>query len=129
MRRKLGASFGLGAAMFFLLPIVAVLAIAVIVAIPLGVFLLLAYALVYTTGYVAGAHALGSLLVKPPTSRFLRFLAGWGILRLIALVPYLAGVVWVVAALLGLGVLVVAARAGGRSEEGAPMVFVPPAPA
>jgi hypothetical protein len=130
VRRKMGASFGFGALLFFFLPIVAVLALVTVVGIPLGVFLLLAYALVYTVGYVAGAHALGSLLIKPPTSRFLRFLAGWGILRLIGLIPILGGVTWMVAALFGLGVLFVAARAGARGEEAPPsMAFVPPAPA
>jgi hypothetical protein len=130
VRRKIGASFGFGALLFFCLPLVAILALVTVVGIPLGVFLLLAYALVYTVGYVAGAHALGSLLVKPPTSRFLRFLAGWGILRLIGLIPILGGVIWMVTALLGLGVLFVAARIGAREEEAPPpMAFVPPAPA
>ena len=59
----------------------------IVVAIPLGLFTLLALGLLYTVGYVAGAHAIGRLLVKPPTSRFLAFLAGWGILRVLGLIP------------------------------------------
>jgi hypothetical protein len=129
VRRRLGASFGFGALLFFLLPAAAVLLLFTVVGIPLGAFLLLAYGLVYSVGYVAGAHALGSLLIKPPTSRFLRFLAGWGILRLLALIPILGGVLWMIVALLGLGVLFVAARSSAREDEAPPMAFVPPAPA
>jgi hypothetical protein len=110
VRSRMGAAFGLGAAAFFLVPIVAVILLVTIVGIPLGLFLLLALALLYTVGYVAGAHALGRLLVKMPRSRFLAFLAGLGILRLAAVVPFLGGLVWLVASILGLGALVVAAR-------------------
>jgi len=124
--RRLGASFGLGAAVFFLLPIAAVLLIVVIVAIPLGLFLILALALLYTVGYVAGAHAVGRLLLKAPTSRFVAFLAGWGIVRLLGLIPIAGGLTWTLTAIVGLGVLVVAAR----RRPGLPIpAMVPPPPA
>jgi hypothetical protein len=51
------------------------------------------------------------LVVKEPTSRYLAFLAGWGALRVIALVPFLGGIAWLVGTVLGLGTLWVAARA------------------
>jgi hypothetical protein len=121
-RRRMGASFGFGAAIFFLLPIAAVLLLVVVVAIPLGVFLLLALALLYTLGYVAGAHVLGRRLVNPPGSRFVAFLVGWLILRGIGLIPFLGGLVWVLASIAGLGALVIAAR---RSKPAA----VQPVPA
>jgi hypothetical protein len=120
-RRRIGASFGFGAAIFFLLPIAAVLLLVVVVAIPLGVFLLLALALLYTLGYVAGAHVLGRRLVNPPGSRFVAFLVGWLILRGIGLIPFLGGLVWVLASIAGLGALVIAAR-------GSKPVAVQPAP-
>jgi hypothetical protein len=120
-RRRMGASFGFGAAIFFLLPIAAVLLLVVVVAIPLGLFLLLALALLYTLGYVAGAHVLGRRLVNPPGSRFVAFLVGWMILRGIGLIPFLGGLVWVLASIAGLGALVIAAR---RSTS----VPVPPLP-
>jgi hypothetical protein len=110
IRTRMGGAFGFGAAAFFLVPIVAVILLVTIVGIPLGLFVLLALALLYTVGYVAGAQALGRLLVKPPRSRFLAFLAGLGILRLAALIPIVGGLVWVVAAIFGLGALAVAAR-------------------
>jgi hypothetical protein len=120
-RRRMGGSFGFGAAIFFLLPIAAVLLLVVVVTIPLGLFLLLALALLYTLGYVAGAHVLGRQLTKPPSSRFLAFLIGWLILRGIGLIPVLGGLVWVVASIAGLGAIVLAAR-GSRP------VAVPPVP-
>ncbi len=64
MRERTGASIGFGALVFFLLPIVAVFMLVIVVALPLGLFMLLALALLYTVGYVAGAHAIGRLLVK-----------------------------------------------------------------
>ena len=73
------------------------LLLVVVVTIPLGLFLLLALALLYTLGYVAGAHVLGRQLAKPPSSRFLAFLIGWMILRGIGLIPVLGGLAWVVA--------------------------------
>jgi hypothetical protein len=131
-RRRMGGSFGFGAAIFFLLPIAAVLLLVVVVAIPLGVFLLLALALLYTLGYVAGAHVLGRRLVNPPGSRFVAFLVGWLILRGIGLIPFLGGLVWVLASIAGLGALVIAAR-GSKPAAVQPVpagpIPAPPPPA
>ena len=126
-RRRMGGSFGFGAAIFFLLPIAAVLLLVVVVTIPLGLFLLLALALLYTLGYVAGAHVLGRQLTKPPSSRFLAFLIGWLILRGIGLIPVLGGLVWVVASIAGLGAIVLAAR--GSRPAAVPPVPTAPIPA
>ena len=126
VRERMGASIGFGALVFFALPIVAVLLIAIVVAIPLGLFVLLGLALVYTVGYVAGAHAIGRLIVKAPTSRFLAFLVGWGILRVLALVPVLGGFAWTAASIFGLGVLWVASRRG--VSEPMPPQTIPPVP-
>jgi len=125
-RRRMGASFGFGAAIFFLLPIAAVLLLVVVVAIPLGVFLLLALALLYTFGYVAGAHVLGRRLVKQPGSRYVAFLVGWLILRGLGLIPFLGGLVWVLASIAGLGALVIAAR--GSTSVPVPAPPLPAAP-
>ena len=127
LRDRLGGTIGFGLLVFVLLPVVAVVLLVTIVGIPLGLFLLLGLALVYTIGYVVGALALGRLVVKPPTSRYLAFLAGWGALRLLALVPFLGGVAWLVATVVGLGTLWGAARAR-RTGEVRPAT-VPPMPA
>ena len=126
MRERTGASIGFGALVFFLLPVVAVFMLVIVVALPLGLFMLLALALLYTVGYVAGAHAIGRLVVKMPTSRFLAFLAGWGILRVIGLIPALGGLVWVLASIFGLGVLWVATRLAAAEPTEARAI--PPAP-
>jgi hypothetical protein len=111
LRERLGAMIGFGLLMLVLLPIVAALLFVTIVGIPLGLFLLLALALVYSIGYVVGALVLGRLLIKEPSSRYLAFLVGWGTLRVVALVPFLGGAAWLAATVLGLGTLWVAARA------------------
>ena len=51
IRARLGSSIGWGVALFFLLPIAAVLLLVTVVGIPLGLFVLFALALIYTIGY------------------------------------------------------------------------------
>jgi hypothetical protein len=126
-RERMGASIGFGVGVFFLVPILAVLFLVIVVAIPLGLFVLLALALLYTVGYVAGAHGIGRLLVKEPTSRFLAFFAGWAILRVLALVPVVGGLAWTLASIFGLGLLWVAGRRMAREPRRT--IEVPPAPA
>ncbi|HEX6230794.1 MAG TPA: hypothetical protein VF029_03700, partial [Actinomycetota bacterium] len=128
LRDRVGATIGFGLLAFVILPIVAVLLLVTIVGSPLGLFLLLALALVYTIGYVVGLLALGRLFVKEPTSRYLAFLAGWAVLRLIALVPFLGGVAWFVATVLGLGTLWVAARAAPSEVRPTTPPLAPPPP-
>ncbi len=124
-RNRTGEAVGFGAATFFLLPVAAVIFLVSFVGIPLGLFILLGLALIYTVGYVAGAHVLGRLIVKPPSTRFLAFLVGWVILRVIGLVPVLGGFVWLIVSLIGLGVLAVAAR---RTESAPAAPPIPPPP-
>lgn len=127
-RRRTGGSFGFGALIFFVLPIVAVLLLLIVVAIPLGLFLLLGLALLYTIGYVAGAQVLGRLVVKEPRGRFSAFFAGWGILRGIALIPVVGGLVFMLTSIVGLGALVLASRATAGVRDDLAQTGVPPAP-
>jgi hypothetical protein len=131
--QRFGASIGFGFLMLFGLPIVAFVAIGVLLGIPLGLGILLALGLLYWLGYTAGAYALGRRLVAAPTHRLLAFLAGWAILRGLALIPIVAGLVWLGVTVWGLGALVIAARTAGRAEPGtasigAPGVGSPPIP-
>lgn len=128
VRDRMGAAAGFGAITFFAVPIVAVLLLVTVVAIPLGLFVLLALALIYTVAYVVGAHAIGRLVVKPPTSRYVAFLAGLGIVRLIALIPVAGGIAWLLVTILGFGVALVAIRAGWSEAPVAPSTTVPPIP-
>jgi hypothetical protein len=129
---RFGRSIGIGLAVFFGLPIAGGIAIATVIGIPLGLGILLGLALLFWIGYVAAALAIGRQLIKPPTSRLLAFLAGWAILRVIAIVPGIGGLVWFLVTVFGLGALVVAARDTGRETRGATpatgAVPVPPPP-
>jgi hypothetical protein len=129
---QLGASIGFGFLMLVGVPIAAFIAIGVLVGIPFGVGVLLALGLLYWLGYTAGAYALGRRLVAGPNKSMLAFLAGWGILRVVALIPVVASLVWLAATVWGLGALVIAARAAGRPTPDAPgagvATAVPPIP-
>jgi hypothetical protein len=126
VRPRTGASIGWGLGLFFLIPIAAVLLLITVVGIPLGFFVLLALAFIYTLGYTVASIGVGSFLVNESQSRFLLFLAGWLILRVLALIPFVGGLVWLVASVWGLGLLAVAIR-----SEHAPVAItasVPPPP-
>jgi cytoskeletal protein CcmA (bactofilin family) len=105
---SLGATIGWGLLLFFGLPILAVIALVTLVGIPLGVALLLALLPLYAIGYTTSAWLLGRRLVRPPRGRVLAFLAGLAILRLLAIIPIVGGIVWFAATVVGLGALMVA---------------------
>lgn len=116
-RNRVGASIGWGLLAFFGLPLVGILALVTIVGIPLGLGLLSALALIYALGYGASAWIVGRSLVREPASWILAFIAGWAILRIVALIPFLGGLMWFIAVVFGLGALLVAAtRARARSR-------------
>jgi hypothetical protein len=114
------------------LPIVAILAMVTLVGLPLGLALLLALALIYGIGYTAGAWIIGRRIMSR-ASPIIAFLVGWGILRVLALVPFLGGLAWLVAVVVGLGAILVAVRRARRhelvtAEPGPPTAAPPPAP-
>ncbi len=102
------AAFLWGIVLLILLPILAVLALVTVVGIPLGVGLLLVLPPLLSIAYVTTAWVLGRRFVTG--SRILAFLAGLVVLRLLALVPFLGGLVWFLATVFGLGALFVALR-------------------
>src|SRR5919206_3204378 len=105
-RTRIGPSIGLGLLLFFGLPLLAIIALVTVVGIPLGLGLLAALLLIYALGYSATGWILGRSILRGPTSWVLVFLAGWGILRILALVPILGGLVWFAAVVVGLGALI-----------------------
>jgi hypothetical protein len=111
VRMRLGSSIGWGIGLFLLLPIASVVLLLTIVGIPLGLFVLFALALIYTLGYVGATIGVGRLVMRS-SSRYVAFLVGWAILRAIALIPFVGGLLWLLASAWGLGLLAVAARAG-----------------
>jgi hypothetical protein len=132
-RSSVGPSIGWGFAILFGVPIGAVLALVTLVGIPLGIAVLLGLVFLFSVGYVFSAWLLGRLLLRPPGRRFLAYLAGWAILRGLAFVPILGGLLWFAATVFGLGALTVAvwrARRGPAAvvHTGAGTMGIPPAP-
>ena len=101
----IGPSIGWGLLAFFGLPILGIIALVTIVGIPLGLGVLAALGLIYALGYAATAWIVGRRIVREPTAWILAFLAGWAILRVLALMPILGGLVGWAATVLGLGAL------------------------
>jgi hypothetical protein len=129
VRDRLGASIGWGAGLFFLLPVATILLFVTIVGIPLGLFLMLALAFIYTVGYVVALVGVGSLILRSNPSRYVVFLVGWLVLRLLALIPFVGGWLWFLASVWGLGLLAVAIRRGTSGEPAVPATPpLPPAP-
>jgi cytoskeletal protein CcmA (bactofilin family) len=127
-RARLGSSIGWGAALFFLLPIASVLLLITVVGLPLGIFLLLALAFIYTLGYTVATIAAGNLIMRSSSSRFVVFLVGWVVLRVLALIPFLGGWLWLLGCIWGLGLLAVAIHRRPTDAAAPAMPPMPPAP-
>lgn len=128
-RERLGSSIGWGVGLFFLLPIGSVLLLVTVVGFPLGIFLLFALAFIYTLGYVVATIAAGNMVMRTSSSRFVVFLVGWVVLRLLALIPVVGGLLWFLASVWGLGLLAVAIHRRPTTDAPAPaMPPMPPAP-
>jgi hypothetical protein len=117
------------------LPVIAVIAVVTLVGLPLGVGLLFALGLIYGIGYTAGAWILGRRLVSGAPA-VVAFLVGWGVLRVIALIPFLGWLVSLAAVVVGLGAIAVALHRARRrdvvaAEPGEPVrtPSAPPPPA
>lgn len=126
--RRTGASFGFGALWFFLIPLIGVVLTITVLAGLIGLGLLLGLLLIYTVAYAIGAFLLGRRLLPQPRGRFIAFMAGWGILRVAALVPVLGGIAWTLTVMVGLGAFMLSAfrsrrgsaTAASTSSSGAP---------
>jgi cytoskeletal protein CcmA (bactofilin family) len=120
-RTGIGPSILWGLLVFFGVPILAILALVTVVGIPLGIGVLGALGLLAAVGYSASAWILGRSILRGPTAWVLAFLLGWAILRAVALIPILGGLVWFAAVAFGLGALLVAIWRG-RSTRPVPAV-------
>jgi hypothetical protein len=98
-----------GILLLILLPIIAVALLVTVIGAPLGIGLLLAVGPLYAIAYIASAMVLGRRVVKSG-GRVAAFLAGLGILRLIALIPFVGSLIGLLATIFGLGALFVALR-------------------
>jgi cytoskeletal protein CcmA (bactofilin family) len=119
--QRLGATVGWGVAIAIGAPLLAILALVTLVGIPFGIGLLLAAIPVLLVAYTTSAWVVGRRVVGD-RSAWAALLAGWGILRLLALIPIAGGLVGLVATVVGLGALTVALwRARTPSAPEAPV--------
>ena len=119
---RLGATLGWGVLIAIGAPLLAILALVTLVGIPFGIGLLLAAIPVLLVAYTTTAWIVGRRVLRDRSqSPWAALLAGWGILRLLALIPVAGGLVGLVATVVGLGALAVALwRARARSAAEAP---------
>lgn len=127
VRERLGVTVAWGVGIAIGVPLLAVLALVTLVGIPFGIALLLAAIPVLVVAYITSAWVLGRRVLRNrSTSPWAALFAGWGILRLLALIPVVGALVGVAATVVGLGALAVASWRAGR--PGAPAA-APEAPA
>jgi cytoskeletal protein CcmA (bactofilin family) len=125
VRERLGATVAWGVAIAIGVPLLAVLALVTLVGIPFGVALLLAAIPVLLVAYVTSAWIVGRRVLRS-RSAWAALLVGWGILRVLALIPVAGALVGLAATVVGIGALAVALWRAGR--PGAPAAR-PEAPA
>jgi hypothetical protein len=121
---------GWGALIGIVGPILAVLVLATIIGIPLGLGMFSALNVLAPLGYVASSLTLGRRMVKGTSTggRIGAFFAGFGILRAVALVPGIGVIAWFLVCLYGLGALAQAAWRAGRVAPGSTSPQPPSAP-
>jgi hypothetical protein len=118
VREHRGATIGWGVAIAIGVPLLAILALVTLVGIPFGVALLLAAIPVLVVAYVTTAWIVGhKVLRNRSTSPWAALFAGWGILRVLALIPVAGALVGLAATVVGLGSLAVALWQARRPGE------------
>ena len=100
----LAALVGLGG--LILLPVIAIVACITIIGLPLGIVLLLLILPLYAFGYLSAALIVGRLIRKQ--ARIIAFVIGLVILQLLTLIPFVGGLVGLLATIFGLGALLIA---------------------
>lgn len=122
--KRVGASFGWGASIGIVGPLLAVFVLATVLGLPLGFTMLSALNVLAPLGYVTASLIFGRWFVKGRSNRARigAFFAGFGILRLLALIPGVGLVVWFVVCVYGIGAVCMAGWYGGHEvrETSAP---------
>jgi hypothetical protein len=126
-RTRVGATIGWGLLLLFGIPIVSLIILFTLLGAPLGFVGLFAMVPLVALGYVTSAYFVGRLILKE-SNRFLVFLLGWGILRIVELFPVLGHLVSLAAIVYGIGMLGIAAWRAARGTS-APPAASTPAPA
>jgi hypothetical protein len=105
----MGLAWGIG------FPLLAALSFVSLVGIPLGIVVALALVPMAFIGYLVCCFILGRVVTSEETHPILAFLAGLGILRVIALIPIAGSLAWIPAVVIGIGALIVAAMPNGTA--------------
>jgi hypothetical protein len=109
VHERLGATIAWGVAIAIGVPLLAILALVTLVGIPFGVAVLLAAIPVLLVAYATSAWIVGRrVLSSRSPGPWAALLAGWGILRVLALIPVAGALVGLAATVVGLGALAVA---------------------
>jgi hypothetical protein len=124
-----GKSIAWGLLVSIGLPLLAIAASFSIVGLPLGLGTAGALGVIGALGYLTSALCLGRLMIKAPRNIFGAFFAGWGILRVLALLPGIGVLVWTGASIWGVGALTVAAWRASRGPAESTTPPGEPAPA
>jgi cytoskeletal protein CcmA (bactofilin family) len=128
VREHLGAAVGWGVAIAIGVPLLAILALITLVGIPFGIALLLAAIPVLLIAYVTTAWLVGRRVLRNRSaSAWWALLAGWAILRVLALIPVAGSLIGLVATVVGLGALAVALWQARRPGPAAARPEAPPA--
>ena len=115
VRERLGVTVAWGLGIAIGIPLLAVLALVTLVGIPFGIALLLAAVPVLVVAYTTSAWVLGRrVLGNRSSSPWAALFTGWGILRVLALIPVAGALVGLAATVVGLGALAVAVWRAGR---------------
>jgi hypothetical protein len=131
-QERTGLAAAWAAGLFFGIPAVAIILMITVFGLPLGLGLLLALIPLATLGYITSCWLLGQVITRNRTVGAAGvFVVGWVIARLVALIPYVGGLAWVVGSAFGLAVLLLAAwyaSKPGRVVPVAPPPAGPPQP-
>jgi hypothetical protein len=114
--KRVGASFGWGLSIGVVGPLVAVFVLVTVLGLPLGFTMLSALNVLAPLGYVTACLIFGRWFVKGTSNRARigAFFAGFGVLRLLALIPGIGLLVWFVVCVYGIGAVSMAAWYGGH---------------
>jgi len=114
--KRVGPSFGWGAFIGIVGPVVAVLILATVLGLPLGFTMLSGLNVLAPLGYVTACLIFGRWFVKGTSNRARigAFFAGFGALRLLALIPGIGLLIWFVVCVYGIGAVSMAAWYGGH---------------
>jgi cytoskeletal protein CcmA (bactofilin family) len=128
IKEQPGPCAGWGALFLFVTPIGVVIAMTTIVGIPLAVISLFIYLIAYYLSQIIVGFLIGRLIlgfreeVEKKILTFGAFVLGLFLIKLVRFIPVVGHIVWVLAALFGIGAIVVSemSRMRGRIEDTGP---------